>query len=178
MSLDNKPLQYSVYKGVSGKFGALQFNLQKPHYYKDKSKDFTGALALDNFGKLKEGWKQREGAVFIEATSSTGKNVYDWENKVIFACSVTDMGKVVSALRMGTALDLMHDPGASTDTKGAIIKHVNLFTKEGYLKAGAMVTVTEQNGQEKKEHKIPLTADECHVILELFGTAISRALGW
>lgn len=178
MTADKRPLQYSIYKGVGGKFGALQLNFQRPHYYKDKSKDFTGDLALDNFGKLKEGWKQREGAVFLEATSASGKNIYDWDNKITFACSVTDMGKLISALTMGTELDLMHDPGASTDSKGAITKHVKLFSKEGYFQGGGMVSVTEQTGTEKKEHKIPLTSDECFVIRQLLTVACTKALEW
>ena len=40
-------LQYSIYKGTGGNHGALQLNFQKPHFYNQKQKDFTGDIALE-----------------------------------------------------------------------------------------------------------------------------------
>jgi len=175
---NKRPLQYAIYKGIGGKFGALQFNFQSPHYYRDKEKDFTGHTALDERGKLRDGWRQREGAVFIEAASAIGKNLYDWENKITFACSVSDMGKLIHSLTTGTELDIMHDPGAKTDREGATRKHVKLYTKDGIAKAGCMLTVTEQTREDKKEHKVPVSPDECIVLRQLLLHAVSRALAW
>lgn len=180
---DKRPLQLAIYKGVGGKFGAVQFNFQRPHYYGDKGgqfagqKDFTGDRALEG-GKIKEGWKQREGAVFIEAASTTGKNVYDWENKITFACSVNDMGKIALALTTGEALDIMHDPGAKTPREGQVQKHVKLYSKQGPMTGGAILTVSEIVNKQSKEHKIPLSADECLVLRSLLIAAIPKALAW
>lgn len=178
-----RPLQYPIYKGVGGKFGALQFNLQHPHYYGERGstfegqKDFTGNRATDNTGKIQPGWKQREGAVFIEACSAKGKNEYDWENKITFACSVDDMGKLMLSLSTGAALDIMHDPGAKSSKAGQVRKHVKLFSK-GITTEGAMMTVTETKNGETKEHRIPLSPAECLNLRELFRAAVVRSLNW
>jgi len=37
-----RPLQYAIYKGMAGKWGAIQLNLQPPHFYSGKNKDYTG----------------------------------------------------------------------------------------------------------------------------------------
>ena len=70
------PLQYSIYKGTGGKWGAIQFNLQPPHYYNGKQKDFVGTEAIAEGRRLNEGWKIREGAIFMEAAPARDKNVY------------------------------------------------------------------------------------------------------
>jgi hypothetical protein len=181
MSLDKKPLQYAIYKGVRGNFGAVQFNFQRPHYYKatdTKDKDYNGIKALDGSGKLQDGWRQREGAVFIEATSAVGNNQYDWDQKITFACSINDMGRLILALTTGDPLDLMHDPGAKTEREGDTRKHVKLFSKGNPVKTGCIMTVTESSGKVEKEHKVPLSADECVVLRQLFLTACSKALDW
>lgn len=176
--MSKRPLQYAVYKGVGGKFGALQFNFQSPHYYKGTVKDFTGKTALDQDGRLLEGWRQREGAVFVEAASAIGKNQYDWENKITFACSVSDMGKVSLSLTTSAALDIMHDPGAKTENEGAVRKHLKLLFAEKVTTKGCIAIVSEQKGDDKKEHKIPLSADECIALRQLYLTAIPKALAW
>ena len=183
--MDRKPLQYAIYKGVGGKWGAAQFNFQRPHFYGDKDgefagqKDFTGQRALENTGKVRAGWRQREGAVFVEASSAKGANVYDWETKVTFACSVTDMGKIALYLTTGGGeMDILHDPGAKTPSEGKVRKHLKLYSKDGPLKGGAMLTVSEQTPTNSKEHKIPLSADECLTLRQLFLSAQPKALGW
>lgn len=171
------PLQFSVYKGIKGKFGALQFNFQNPHYYNGKLKDFTGAEAYGEDHKLKEGWKQREGCVFLEITSTKEPNVYDWENKVTVALSVTDLGKVLNGLITGNEVKIMHDPGAKSDSAGAIQKHVNISSPNG-TSEGCLVAVSQVSGQQSKRHMVPLNGDELLVLRCLIQTAVSKSLGW
>lgn len=173
-----KPLQYSVYKGMGGKFGAVQFNFQKPHYYRDREKDFEGRVALDNTGKLKDDWKQREGAIFLEATSANGKNSYDWEQKITLALSVTDMSKLALGLTNGQKIEIMHDPGAKTVNQGAVVKHLTLESPKGIQVAGAILTVSQKNGDDVRRHTIPLSPDECLAIRTLLLAAIPKALAW
>ena len=172
-----RPLQYSVYKGMTGKWGAIQFNMQDSHYFRDKEKDFTGELALANDGKLKEGWKIREGAVFMEITSTKDKNVYDWDNKVTVALSTNDLGKLLLGLKTGNEVKLMHDPGAKSDTAGAVQKHVNISSPNGTAE-GCMIRVSQTSGGTTKTHTVPLSGDELLVLATLVQTAISRSLGW
>lgn len=178
----NRPLQYAVYKGMSGKFGAAQFNFQPAHFYKDRDKDFTGKFALDAQGKLLEdqGWKQREGAVFIEVAPPLGGNKYDWEQgkKITMALSVTDMGKIVHHLSSGTECKIMHDPGAKTATQGAVKKYLNLSSPEGIMTRGTLLSLSQDSGGDKNNVTVPLSPDECIVVRQLLLTAISRALQW
>jgi hypothetical protein len=171
------PLQYAVYKGTGGKWGAVQFNLQAPHYFKDKQKDFTGELAFGDDGKFKEGWKIREGAVFLEITSTKEKNVYDWENKVTVALSTNDLGKVLFGLKTGNEVKLLHDPGAKSEKAGEVTKTVNISSPNGTAE-GCMVRVSQKTGEVVKTHTVPLTGDEVLVLATLVQAAISRSLGW
>lgn len=178
--MSQKPLQYAVYKGMSGKFGALQLNFQPPHYYKDRDKDFTGTQALDSKGRVMEdqGWKQREGAIFVEAAPTVGANKYDWDQKITFALSVTDMGKIVHFLVSAKDLNIMHDPGAKSESAGAVKKYLNMSSPKGLMDGGAMLSLSQQKGSEKITHTIPLSPDECIVIRQLLMAAIPSALAW
>jgi len=175
-------LQYAVYKGTGGKFGAIQFNLQVPHYYKGKEKSFNGK---DSSGdsifaegwKLKDGWKIREGAVFLEITSAKDKNVYDWENKIILALSVTDMGKVVMGLLTGEECKIMHDPGAKSESQGAVKKYLTITSPKGPA-VGVVFSATQTSGGDKRTHTVPMTGDEVIVLKNLLERAIARALNW
>lgn len=178
----NRTLQYNIYKGTGGKWGAVQFSFQRPHYYKGKEKDYTGNVALNANGYPSEGWSEREGAVFVQACTATGDNVYNWEEKVIFALSVTDMGKILQTLNQeGKQIDfkLMHDPGAKSAHQGETQKHLTLYTKtSGLCENGGLLTLREKTKTATREHKVPLTADEAVVLKQLLTTAISAALNW
>lgn len=179
--MTQRPLQYAVYKGMSGKFGAAQFNFQKPHFYnRDGEKDFVGDRALDTDGRLLEsqGWKQREGAVFVEVATTVGPNKYDWEHKITFALSVTDMGKIVHFLTTGKDLSIMHDPGAKTDKQGSVKKFLNLSSPKGLLEGGAMLQLSQTAEDTKTSHTVPMSPDECIVLKQLLARAISAALNW
>lgn len=174
-----RPLQYAVYKGTGGKFGAIQLNLQEPHFYEvdGKKRDFTGNEALDANGRPKEGWRVREGAIFLEMTSAKGKNVYDWENKIVFALSVNDMGKLAFALLTGEEVSLMHDPNAKTQSQGTVTKSLKVSSPKG-TKAGCLWTLSMTSGGQTVKHTVPLTGDEVVVVGQLLRSAISKALNW
>lgn len=169
----NFPLQYSIYKGTGGKFGAIQFNFQKPHFYNQKEKDFTGAQALEG-GRRKEGWKEREGCIFLEITSAKDKNVYDWEKKVIMALSVHDMAKLLTGLNRAGKTEIMHDPNAKSEKQGLVKKFLNVTLSE----KGALFSVTQSSGGENTSHSVPLSPDEVVALRILLEQAIVKALNW
>jgi hypothetical protein len=176
------PLQYSIYKGMGGNNGAVQFNFQPPHFYKvgTKIKDFNGSECfeeVDGRKRLREGWKEREGCIFLEITCTKDKNVYDWEQKIIMALSVNDMGKVLMTLLTGDDCKIMHDPGAKTQSAGAVKKFLNISSPNG-TKAGCFVTATQTSGDQKRTHKVPLDGAELLVLRQLLNTAVSKALNW
>ena len=176
-----QPLQYAIYKGTGGKHGAVQFNLQSPHYYQGKTKDFTGeeALELGEGGRrrLKEGWKIREGCVFMEITSAKGKNEYDWNSKIIFALSVNDIGQILFTLITGEETRLMHDPGAKTEAQGAVKKYMTISSPQG-TSTGVLISAAQQSGGEKRSHTVPVSGAEVLVLRSLFQEATSKALAW
>ena len=171
------PMQYAVYKGTGGKFGAIQFNLQKPHFYSGKFKDYTGAEAfevVDGKRRLKDGWKEREGCVFLEITSAKDKNVYDWDSKIIFALSVGDMGKVLLGLGKVGETEIMHDPNAKSTDAGKVKKFLNMKLSD----KGALFSVTQMSGGERVSHSVPLSPDEVVVLRQLLQAGIVTALSW
>jgi len=174
-----RPLQYAVYKGTGGKFGAIQLNLQEPHYYEvnGKNRDFTGETALDANNRPKDGWRIREGAIFLEMTSAKGKNVYDWENKIVMALSVTDMGKLAFGLLTGDGCSIMHDPNAKQANQGTVTKSLKVSSPKG-TKAGALVNISMTSGGQTTNHTVPLTGDEVIVVGQLLRSAITKALNW
>lgn len=180
-----KPLQFAIYKGMTGKFGALQTNFQPPHYYRVGSdgrneKDFKGDRALDHSGRLKDadGWKQREGAIFLEVTSANGPNKYDWEQKITIALSVTDMSKLALGLTTGKETKLIHDPGAKTERAGITTKHLSLTSPDGIMTRGCMIQVSQKTASDQRSHTIPVSPDECLALRTLLLTAIPKALAW
>ena len=149
--------QFSVYKGTSGKFGALQFKLLPS----------TGEI--DNVG-----------VVFVEACSSTGPNQYDWANKIIFALSPVDTGKMLHFMVTAEAngsLSLVHDPNMKGENQGKVVKTMQFYTKEGVL-GGMMITVSKKENEAVTSHKIPLSGDEVMVLKNLLEAAIPAMFAW
>lgn len=168
-----KPLQFAIYKGTGGKHGALQMTIQRPHYYAGKQKDFTGEHALDN-GKLRNGWKIREGCIFLEITSTKDKNVYDWDNKIILALSVSDMGKLLAGLNKLGETKIMHDPGAKTASAGETKKFLTVKLSD----QGALFYCKQSMNGEEKAHTVPLSPDEVITLRVLLNHAIVASLNW
>ena len=171
-----RPLQYAIYKGMAGKWGAIQLNLQPPHFYSGKNKDYTGYEAMEN-GSLRDGWKIREGTIFMEITSTKDRNVYDWENKIVLALSVTDVGKILHSLYTGQECSIMHDPGAKSESQGLVKKNLNLVSPKGTIN-GCMVRASYTAAGNTKSHQVPLSGDELIVMKELLHAAVPQMLKW
>lgn len=192
-----KRLQYPIYKGTGGSFGAIQFNFQGPHYYnhKEKRKDFTGSEALevvDGRKILKDGWKEREGCTFVEIAPTVDKNKYDWKQKIIFALSVNDMGKFLYFLTTGQSsvkkdrerdgkptysFSIMHDPHAKSDKQGQIQKYFRMYSPGGPAEGGK-ISIFQKNGDQKLSHEVPISGDEVMTLRALLQAAIPSALNW
>jgi len=104
------------------------------------------------------------------------------------ALSVNDMGKIVFYLKTapftvpeGTkapdGLSIMHDPGAKSDSAGAVKKFFNLNSPKG-TKAGCLLSISMVSGGETLRHTVPLTGDEVLVLSTLLQSAIPSALNW
>lgn len=150
---DQRCIQYAIYKGISGKQGAIQFSLLPA--YKSKKKD--------------------EGAVFIEAAPTIGPNEYDWQNKIIFALSTNDIGKVLVTLKGGEGCSIYHDPDTGTERKNTRAKRLTIEPgNTGTFK----VALSQQLGEEKRYASLYIDAGEAQILTALLTRAIGRILGW
>lgn len=195
-------LRFAVYKGKTGKYGAAQFNTQLPHFFKGKEyKDFEGLIGPEPWKayelvddsssskkrkRLKDGWKQREGAVFLEITSPSGNNEYDWNQKVILALSIQDLGQVLYFLTTGKdprdlstpELKIVHDPHAQTVRAKKVIKSLKLHTGDKGIQGGCILSVYEKEGQQAKSHQVPLSGPEVLVLKTLITSVMPKLLAW
>jgi len=183
------PLRLAFYKGITGKYGAIQFNPQMPHYYvknQPSLKNFDGRFIPDNWLEggpelTVEDLASREGAIFLEITSAKDKNVYDWNKKIVFALSITDIGKWIEVLE-GTKPEakLMHDPGAKSERQGKVKKYLEVSSPGGVKDKGCVVTASEvmAGSNTPTRHTVPLSSDECVTLSCAMKAFIAKALGW
>jgi len=181
------PLQLAFYKGAGGKNGALQFNLQRPHYYvksNPKLRNYDGKYIPkdwleNNPGLTKDDLTSREGALFLEITSASGKNVYDWEQKIVMALSINDMGKLLMVLEgLQPDVKIMHDPGAKSATAGKVQKHLSISSPKG-IKVGCLVNVMMKDAEgNTTKHMVPLSGDETRILQSCMRRVIPAALAW
>jgi hypothetical protein len=147
-----RPITYKIYKGMGGNQGCFQFSL---------------SLAYSG--------KRDEGAVFIEAAPTVGKNKYDWDNKIIFALSANDIGVILTGFRQGK-FDIYHDPDAQTNRRNTRGKRLSL--ESGQQAGTFFLRLTEKAGEDTKKVNISLQAHEARILLNLLERALPKVLGW
>lgn len=142
-------MDYAIYKGIKGKNGAIQFSL-KPGNESDRE----------------------PGAVFINITSAVGPNKYDWEKKIVFALSVTDIGRILYFISRPKeeALSLVHVPGKGTDDE----KDAKTFRLSRGQEYGWLCSISEK----ETKHMVPISDDEMLVLSTLLRAAVPLLLCW
>lgn len=120
------------------------------------------------------GFGKKGGAVFLEAANAKAERQYDWENKIIFALGIKDIGMLLAGFKQGQA-KIFHDPGAQTESQGTIAKTLALAAGRHTT---YFLTLTEKQGEEEKQAKVSLTADEARVLCELLAYSLPKLLGW
>jgi hypothetical protein len=184
------PLRLAFYKGLTGKYGAIQFNPQFPHYYVKREpslKNFDGRYIPENWLETSPeltdaDLASREGAIFLEITSAKDKNVYDWARKIVFALSITDIAQWIEMLegkKQPDGIKLMHDPGAKSERQGKIKKYLEVKSPQG-LEQGVIVTASEvmAGGGTPVRHTVPLSSHECTALVNAMKGFVAKALGW
>ena len=183
-------LQLAFYKGVGGKFGALQFNPQRPHYYCEdcKAKIFeptrlpvTGCPNgnCKHNGNKDKRMKTREGCVFVEVANTKAPNVYDWDKKTTIALSINDMAEFLMVLEgQKKEASITHDPGAKGPTAGQVNKRMSLASPKGITEGGVLVNISFKKGKDERKYMVPLNPAETKRLAVCMRTAISSALNW
>jgi hypothetical protein len=158
------PLPYALFKGVTGKFGALRLTLKKAYDPRNTR-------------------KKDDGCVFLEAAPPIdGGTHYDWENsKISIALSITDIPKIILYLRQPSRakdgkLSIYHDTGAGTDKKGQTVKTLNFWKSPD--RDNIFVTVGAKIPGQQLEAKVTVSPDEAVAMGTLLQTAIPLILAW
>lgn len=151
----DKPLAYTIYKGVSGKFGVVRFEFIPP------------------FSNPKR--RKADGTVLVTAANAIGPNQYDWDNKIVFALSISDIGAVMEGLRKGE-INLFHDPGMKSETQGAVTKSLKMIRGEG-KESFFFSLSSKQNGTESSV-KLPISVQEAMILNVLLSHAVPKMLNW
>ena len=159
------PIQYKLYKGVTGKFGALRMNLKKPYTNDD--------------------FKKKEGVIFVEMVPSIGRNVYDWENqKITMALSLADIPKIILYLRSPKhqvfkskgKLQLLHDRGAGTHTKGEHVTSLEISKQDD--RDNFFFSMYQNSKGKTTRAQVTVSPAEAIVIGSLLQAAIPTILAW
>lgn len=186
-----KPLRYDIYKGFASKWGAVQLELQHSYFTiptKTKFKNYDGRWIKDewlNDDDWNTSWSEddlilREGVIFIDITSTKAPNEYDWENKIVFALNVKDIGLALLVLE-GTekTVKIVHDPNMGGKEKGKVIKVLEISSPDGIGK-GCMLRMSEKrsDSEKVKVHSVPISGDEAKVLRIMFHKALHSILCW
>jgi len=155
---DSYCASYKLYKGAGGKYGAFQLDMTPLHRSK---KDL--------------------GAVFIQMAPVAGKNDYDWDNKITFACGLSDIAKILETITNPPAPDaepvsIFHDTHAGTERKGELTK--SLLINRGKTGYGFYFTLYQNEGQNKRSVSIPISDGEALIMKALLERASCRILAW
>lgn len=163
---EKAPMQYRIYKGITGRSGALRLNLKRPYTSPDP--------------------KKSEGVIFLEMAPSVGPNDYDWENqKIIMALSIVDIPKIIQYLRSPTHVDfersggklkLIHDKNAGTAKKGQDMKTLEIVKSD--RTTNFLFNMYQVQGEKSISATVPVSTDEALVIGTLLQAAIPTILSW
>jgi hypothetical protein len=156
-------MQFEIYKGMSGRFGAVQLSLIHPYYEcpKCKARNYSSWTHPPN------------------DNSCVGKNVYDWKNKIVFAISAKsgDLGHVLTGLRyQDDEIKLLHDPNMKSASQGQIVKTFSLV--KGKNNDGSYMMYLSEKSADKKNYMIPLSKSEVESLRILLTAAFPNLLGW
>ncbi|MHA2065168.1 MAG: hypothetical protein ACXABY_12400 [Candidatus Thorarchaeota archaeon] len=167
---ENKwPMKFTLYKGVTGKLGALRLQLKTPYQpRRDGTRD------------------KPEGCVFLEMAPAVGNNVYDWKNsKITIALNVTDIPKVLMYLRApghkmfkktDGKLKIYHDRRAGTADRGKDVTSLEFDCPPD--KDNMFVRAFQKRNGSQKTATITISPDEALAMGTLLQAAIPTILAW
>lgn len=164
------PIPYEIFKGIKGNSGVLSLELREA-YTNDPSKS-----------------NKPSGIVFLHMTPTVGPNQYDWENKVSFALSLVDIGKILLFMRNparanirdveGGHLNLIHDWGMrSGRDKGSNITRLSIGKSD--RNDNFLFNIERKQDRETTaKFMVPVTPDEGIIVMTLLQAAIPAILSW
>lgn len=124
--------------------------------------------------------RQKAGLVtLVEAAPSVAERKYDWENKLVFSLSLTEMAQILLHFDGRAEARFVHDPGIGTDNAKQKIKTLSFTAPDDKSKGTvAFVRLETKEGQNTESISTPLSAAEVEVIAQFLENAIKCALGF
>jgi len=164
---ENKaPMQFGIYKGATGKWGALRLNLRKAYQDTYKGKD--------------------NGCIFLDMAPATGPNIYDWDNnKIVMALNITDISKIILYLRAPQHpifsktdgnLQIFHDKDAGTANAGQNMTSIEV-TKPADKNNTFINAYQKKDGQVRRAN-VTISPDEALTIGTLLQASIPLIIAW
>jgi len=168
-----KGKSYTIYKGVRGKFGAFRLSPSFP----------TRDIPM----------RDREGFVMLEMAGTIGPNRYDWENKVIFKLSLTDMAKICMFMRnpgkkynfceqnseggvTHNSFQIFHDTSKASGRSGTETKNLR-FTKSSN-RHSVTVQMVHKRDSDTNKIVVPISPEESYIIINLLDGSFGNILSW
>lgn len=156
MSEEFRARPFKIYKGISGKWGALQLDL----------------IPIERS-------RRDLGAVMLTFANPKSDRTYDWDNKVVMALNTSDIASILEFLKVSKPRDrinIYHDPKAGTAEKGRQGKNFSITKGES---EGWHLAMAHRMGAETlQEIRLPIKTGEMIIISELLRRAVIRILGW
>jgi hypothetical protein len=114
----------------------------------------------------------------VESALSAGERKYDWENKVTFSLTVTEMASLMMHLSdPSKPVKFTHDPGIGTDKASKAIKVMSVSTVANDKGGQSTFVQLEQKSTESKI-SVPLSESEARVLYIFLNNAIIGHLGF
>lgn len=160
-TLDIQPQTFKIYKGITGKWGALQLSMVPI----ERSRRDLGAL-------------------FVAAANPTSgpEKTYDWQNKIVMSLNLADIANLLEFITYQKPnkdgkpmVSIYHDPNAGSHDARKESKVLDLARGKN---DGWFVKVGHKTAAGIKEVSLPISDGECLIIKTLLERATVRMLGW
>ena len=168
--IEKAPLPFKIFKGITGKFGAMRLTFKRPW------QNYEG--------------KKQEGVLFLEMAPPIGNNVYDWVNqKIFFALGLTDISELLYFFKSPNKFEdknndqqykvsIYHDKGAGTKNKGKCIKILNITWSKDPKRTDFFINLTQKEYGKETTANMPLKPQEALIFMTLLEAAPRIILSW
>ncbi len=140
-------------------------------FYKPNKSTTGGAMQFD--------LNEEKESIFLEMARQKDEHSFDWQNKIAFKLSLSDIGKLLAVLEGKIkAINLYHDPSKGNYSIAEDTKNTALSISKGdsfgfYLKISQQAKDGSVNAIQ-----CSLSDDEAIILSKAFEVAIKKIVGW
>ena len=148
----------------------MNYKKNKPFVIYKANKNITGSALQIDFNPSKK-------SVFIDCTNQKTIDRFDWDNKITFKLSSSDIAQILSVLRNDVqTIKLFHQPSKGEYKSSQNIKNtVVSFSK---TQTGFSARISQQTTDKLKTVTINISKSEGVILTILLSKAIEEIYGW